>query len=281
MFRRPHYIAFAVILFLALILVSLPERATTRLKLAFGALFLPLFGLAGSTHQLADQAGGALRSKRELLAEIEQLRRENDALRLQTNREAELWEENHRLREAVGWQRQAPGHPRFARVILRDPANWWRTLRIDLGARDGLVPDLPVMTTDGLVGRIHQVMPASAEVVLIGDPNCRVSALVQETLEKAGSPRRHATVVTHGVIVSSASSVLDPTVVDLTFLDRQSAVKPGQRVITSGLGPVFPRGLPIGHVVETSSVGYGLFMEARVKLSADLAHLEHVWVLMP
>ena len=59
---------------------------------------------------------------------------------------------------------------------MRDPANWWRTVQIDLGSRDGIQTNQPVLTAEGLVGRVSSVSYVSSQVVLIGDPNCRVSA---------------------------------------------------------------------------------------------------------
>src|SRR5437867_1103509 len=176
MFRRPQYIAFSIILFLALIFVSLPGRTTTRIKLALSSLFLPMFGLAGSVQNLAEHAEQSVRSKRSFVTELEQLRRENDLLRLQATQDNQIWEENNQLRDAVGWQRQTPWKlkVKMARVILRDPANWWRTIHIDLGQRDGVVTNLPVLTSDGLIGRIKEVGFNSSQVVLIGDADCRV-----------------------------------------------------------------------------------------------------------
>jgi rod shape-determining protein MreC len=58
-------------------------------------------------------------------------------------------------------------------------------------------------------------------------------------------------------------------------------VKPGQKVVTSGLGGIFPKGIPIGQVLDSQSVEFGLYVEARVKLAANLNGLEEIWVLMP
>ncbi len=58
-------------------------------------------------------------------------------------------------------------------------------------------------------------------------------------------------------------------------------MKSGQGVITSGLGGVFPKGIPIGQMVDARPVEFGLYTEARVKLSANLGALEQVWVLFP
>jgi rod shape-determining protein MreC len=150
---------------------------------------------------------------------------------------------------------------------MRDPANWWRTVQIDLGSRDGLRENLPVLTAEGLVGRVSSVGLTRSQVVLMGDPNCHVSALVENPAHDMG--------------IVSASGPLDTSLVDLTYLSGSASLKPGQNVFTSGLGGVFPKGIPVGQVVDSRPVEFGLYTEARVKLSANLGALEQVWVLFP
>ena len=151
--------------------------------------------------------------------------------------------------------------------MLRDPANWWRTVQIDLGSRDGLRENLPVITATGLVGRVSSVSLTRAQVILVGDPNCRVSALVENPARDMG--------------VLLAGGTLDTSLVELTYLASSANLKPGQNVITSGLGGIFPKGIPIGQIVDSRSVEYGLYTDARVKLNANLGSLEQVWVLFP
>jgi rod shape-determining protein MreC len=271
MLKRPHYIALSAVVFLALGVLNLPARTATQFKLALGSLFLPLFGLASSVHSLSEQAGNSLTPRRALLSELESLRRENSQFRAREVQVAEIFRENDRLRQALRLQQKIPFKLQFARVIMRDPANWWRTVQIDVGQRDGIVTDLPVLTLDGLlVGRIAQSGARTARVALVGDPDCRVSAVVQD-----GAARDY------GVVASGSASVLDGSLVDLTYVNRPTASKPGQRVLTSGLGGIFPQGILIGHIVDTNSVGFGLYMEARVKLGANLDSLEEVWVVLP
>src|SRR5258706_505406 len=83
----------------------------------------------------------------------------------------ELERENERLRGLLGFQKTSPSKLKAAHIIARDPANWWRNVRIDLGKRDGVRVDLPVRTAEGLVGRVSEVSETSARVVLLGDPN--------------------------------------------------------------------------------------------------------------
>ena len=82
-----------------------------------------------------------------------------------------------------------------------------------------------------------------------------------------------------GVVV--ASGPLDTSLVNLTYLASSANLKAGQNVVTSGLGGVFPKGIPIGQIVDSRSVEYGLYTEAQVKLNANLGSLEQVWVLFP
>jgi rod shape-determining protein MreC len=265
MLRRPHYIALGIVVAATLILLNLPSATATRLKLSIGSLFVPLFGLASSSQQLSGKAGDALVTRGELLRQNEALLRENQQLRLQMQQGAEAARENARLRQLLGWQQRQSWKLKLANVVLREPANWWRSVQIDLGSRDGVRPNLPVLTTDGLVGRIASVSLTRSQVVLLGDLNCRVSALVENESRDAG--------------VLGASGPLDRSLVELDYLARTANLKPGQNVVTSGLGGVFPKGIPIGKVVDAQSVDYGLRVEARVKLAAKLSALEEVWVL--
>jgi len=268
MLKRPHHVAFLAVLLGTVVLLNLPDRAAARAKLAVGSLFIPLFGVVGSAGTFVREAQGALSSRKSVAADTARLAAENRLLRLQLAQATAALAENDRLRQLLGWQRQLPWKSRAARVIARDPENWWRTLRIDAGSRDGLRNELPVLGPDGLIGRTGDVGLASAQVVLVGDPKCRVSVLIRETGE-------------NGIISALSTGVLDHRLVDLTHLPRHSLLKPGQTVITSGLGGVFPAGIPVGTVVDSRTVGYGLMTEARVKLGVDTARLNEVMVLVP
>ncbi|HEY5345477.1 MAG TPA: rod shape-determining protein MreC [Verrucomicrobiae bacterium] len=267
MFKQKNYLALGAVVFVAIILLSLPTRATSRLKLAVGSWFLPLFGLAGAAQQLPADLADSVLSRRELLHQVDNLRRENQQLKSQAVQTAAIARENDQLRTLFNWQRQSKWQLKLANVVMRDPANWWRTVQIDLGTRDGLRENLPVITDAGLVGRVSSVSTTRAQVVLVGDPNCRVSATVENVSRDMG--------------VLIAGGTLDTSLVELTYLASSANLKPGQSVITSGLGGIFPPGIPIGQVVDSRSVEYGLYTDARVKLNANLGSLEQVWVLFP
>ena len=259
--KTRQYVAGSVLLTVALLLL-LPDSTRGRLKVAIGSLFLPLFGLSQSAQAVVVKTGRILSNGDDRqsmggleLAESIQLR--------------EVLAENQRLSRKLGWKRNIRWSVKAARVVGRDPANWWRTLHINLGVRDDLHPNQTVLSSDGaLVGRTGEVGPARSQVVLASDPNCRFAALIRDTRNQAG-------------IVSPRAFDPDPRMVLLTYLPTDIQVKPGQLVVTSGLGRMVPKEIPVGRVIDSRLSHDGLHLEAKVKLQADLNTLEEVWVIYP
>jgi rod shape-determining protein MreC len=268
MFKRPHYIALGLVGLLTLVLLNLPHQTASQIKLAIGSLFLPLFGLSKSTQQLVSEAGDALTPRSELIKKNEELRLANRQWQLRSAQVEAVMHENDQLRQMVGWQRQSPWKVKAAKVIARDPANWWQVVQIDLGSRDGLKTDMPVLAPTGcLIGRISAVSLTRAQVALIGNSNCRVGAKVND--KESG-------------VITGGAGPLNSTLVTLSYLSSGSTLKPGQAVKTSGVsGGVYPAGISIGQVAENPRpVEFGLYMEARVKLAADLNSIDEVWVMV-
>ncbi len=268
MLKRPHFIALGLVGLLALIVLNLPHQTANQIKLAISSLFLPLFGLSRSSQQLTKEAGDAATSRGELLRQNQELRHTNQVLRLYAAQADAVLRENDRLRDLLGWQRQSPWKDRLrpARIIARDPANWWQNVQIDLGSRDGMKTDLPVLTPSGeLIGRVATVSLTRSEVLLIDNADCKVSASVGTNSES-------------GIIVGGASS-WDHTLVTLSYLSGSGNLKPGQPVITSGIG-VFPGGIRVGQLAEEPHMTDLGYAEVTVKLWADPGALDEVWVLM-
>lgn len=265
---RQHFLPLGIVILLTLVLMKLPGRTAVQFKLAVSGLFLPLFGLTASAKELAGEGVDALIVPRsELSRQIQALRRENDELRIQLSQTAGVYAENERLRHTLTLTNRARLKLKLAQVVGRDPANWWRSVRIDAGIRDGITTNAPVLTPEGLVGRVSQVGYAQSEVVLLGDPDCRVGAFIEETGD-------------HGVISPDSASPLDNIIVDLNYLSHTSRLRAGQRVVTSGLGGVFPKNVCIGHIVDFRSVDFGLYTGARVRVAAQLNALQEVWVML-
>ena len=270
MLNRPHYIALGVVVLLTIVLLKLPTRAKANLKLAISGLFLPAYALAGSSEDLAVRSSYALLSRDELIRQLQEQQKTNQLWQIYTRRAEEWKRENDRLRDALGLQRQYPWKLKPARVVGRDPANWWKSITLDRGSRDGVALNSPVLSGDGLVGRIAEVGVTQSRVVLVGDPDCRVSVLVGDEKNRE-----------QGMIAPVSSSPLDNSLVDLSYLSRNSKLAAGQPVVTSGSGGVFPKGIVVGQIAAFRDVGFGLYKEAQVRLAVKMNRLEEVFVIMP
>lgn len=268
MLKRPQYIALGLVVIMTVAILNLPSQTAARLKVGLGSLFLPLFGLTTASQRMIDKTGDSLTPRGELLRQNETYRQENQRLRLELQEAENVRRENEKLRQLLAFQQRTRLKVKSARVVLSEPANWWRTVQIDLGARDGVSNNLPVLSPEGyLVGRIFSTSLTKSQVVLVGDPKCKVAARVENSTGDTG--------------IIGASGPLDTGYVEMGFLSRNANLKPGQVVKTSGKGGFFPENITIGAIVDTRSAEYGLSSVARVKLAANLSALEEVWVRFP
>ncbi len=195
------------------------------------------------------------------------LRRENRELRQQNEQlrigQAQLGEEaaqGRRLQALLDFKQRLAIQTVAAQVIGSSGTEQSRVLYIDRGARAGLKPDMAVITPDGVVGKVRDVFPFMAQVLVLNDSSSGVGALLEKSR-------------LHGVVkgTSTGDLILDHVMVD-------EKVEPGDRIITSGGDRVYPKGLPIGTVAQVSP-GSDLFLNIRLKPAADLNRLEEVLVV--
>jgi rod shape-determining protein MreC len=157
-----------------------------------------------------------------------------------------------------------------ARVIGRSPTVWYSTVTIDKGTGDGVRIDSPVVAADGLAGRITQTTPNTAQVTLITDADSSVTGRVQ--------PGNGTGVV--------EPDVGNPRDLQLNFVERGEDINEGDMVVTAGfstgdLGSVFPPGIPIGNVTESSLEEQQAYQRVHLKPFADLRDMDFVRVLVP
>ncbi|MDP7051761.1 MAG: rod shape-determining protein MreC [Verrucomicrobiota bacterium] len=269
-FYRSQQTAVGAVLLTVFLLLALPETVRARLKSAIGGLFLPVIGIS-TTGQAALQSLGQLGvSEPESFPLNQALGQAAD----EPQSLPDLQMENFKLREEVNqfakakeWEQRIPWKSKLVQVVGRDSFNWWRRIKINMGANKEIRLNQPVVSVRGeLVGRISEVGPLTSWVLLVGDPNCRFAALLKESRNQGG-------------IVSPRQYTANPRMVDLTYLPNDVEVRPGQAVVTSGLGGGFPKEIPVGRVVDSWVSKDGLYTEARVRVHADLNQLESVRVL--
>ena len=167
-----------------------------------------------------------------------------------------------------------PSYPGFrsehARVVRRDFSGWWQRLTIRKGQNFGLTVGAPVVFSGGVVGRVSEVFAYTATVDLISSQTVRLAAVVEVDNRPSSYPG--GLNPTYG----SAGGVLEFVPLDI-FASAQST----KRLVTSGLGGVYPPGLTIGSVIKVETSTDGLFKPGEVKLDDRLAALTEVTVLIP
>jgi len=197
------------------------------------------------------------------------VREENTVLHARID---QLQEENLQLREAlvasgnldrIVEMRSGFETPmRAAEVVGQDLSIWFRSVLLDRGQAAGIYSGMPVITTGGLVGLVTATSPHAAKVMLLQDRQSAIDGIVQRS-------RARGIVHGHGD---------GPLVFELVV--QGDDVRPGDVVISSGLGGVYPKGLRIGEVIEVSDPGGGLLRQARLSPAVDFGGLEQVFVLL-
>jgi rod shape-determining protein MreC len=264
MARRPLPRWLVLGLLLAAVALVVVQGAGARAEGLGTRLLVPLQGALTSAIGGAVGTVATIQQARALREQNVAYREEIDRLQAEMVGLRELELENQDLRNLLGLRQQAPpGEMIAVRVVARDPLPFAQVLVIDGGTEQGLREDLPVLTWRGLVGRVIEVQPTSARVLLVTDANSSISGRIQ-------NPDSRAT----GVIRGRNDQWLL-----MQYLPQQEQVETGDLVITSGLGGVFPAGLPIGKIAQVRRRDQDLFQEALVEPVARLAHLERLYVL--
>ena len=187
------------------------------------------------------------------------LRGENEQLRVQAMQVGETRGENARLRRLLVLRDRLPLATVAGEVIGREAGGWVRSLTVNRGRGDGIAQQTPVIVPDGLVGRVVQVHRGAAVIQLLNDPASTVGAVVQRTR-------------TAGLVEGDAGGT-----VRFKFMARDGAsVAAGDLVVTSGLGTLFPKGLPVGRVVRVEDKGSALFHFAVLAPAVDFSRVEEV-----
>ncbi len=198
-------------------------------------------------------------SKQLKIAEIELVKLSSEIKYLKT-----LEKENIQLRSALNFKERTPFSVIAAKIIRRKPSNWWETAHIDRGKDHGISPMLAVIAAEGLVGKVDRPDNETSTVILLTDEACQVSAQVDGTHE-------------FGILSGQRAQNGDNPMLRLRYLSRDSNVKVGQNVITTGKGQLFQKGIALGSIVDVTRGA--LYTEAQVKPAVNFTDLETVFVL--
>jgi rod shape-determining protein MreC len=248
-------------------------QGSNGLQRGVSTIFSPVQGVADRALKPARDLVDWFDKTFEARGENSRLKSELARSREQAVAGQEAMQENAELRKLVALDRgpvlaASAYEPVTARVIARSPTVWRSNASIDAGSGDGVHVDDPVISGDGLVGRIAAVEPNSSQVMLLTDHESAVSAKV----------------VPAGVQGVVKPEVGDPEHLILDFIDATKLVHGGQTVVTAGwraqgLASLFPPGLPLGEVTKASIVDQEAKEQADVRPFADIGNLDLVQVL--
>ncbi len=254
------------LLALLLAVLNLPPAASQSVKNLVRETIAPLQESMTALLRSLREGVTSVRGLGGLVEENKRLSQEVVRLLAQQRENKVLQRENEDLRRQLGFVARAAEDLVAGEVISRSRDGWWSTLRINKGASDGLKPEQAVISMDGLVGKTVSVSERTADVLLLSDPTCRVAAQILRT----GS---------FGLVAGRGPSWEGEVVCRMEFINKNVPIVPGDEVISSGLGGVFPKGLLIGYVDRVYTDRTGLYQYADIISQADLGLLQYVFAV--
>lgn len=255
------------------VLLTLTYQGSDGLQRGVSAVFSPVQSVADRALKPARDLVDWFDETFDAKGENSRLKSQLVTVRKQAVAGQEALQENAQLRKLVELDRgPVLAYSAYeivtGRVIARSPTVWRSSVTIDLGSGDGVHVDDPVISGDGLVGRISSIDPGSSQVMLLTDHASAVSAKVVPT----------------GVQGVIKPEVGNPEDLILDFIDSTREIHGGQAVVTAGwraqgLASHFPPGLPVGEVTKASIVEQEANQQVDVRPYADLRNLDLVQVL--
>lgn len=205
----------------------------------------------------------------QILAETESIHRKNKQLEQEN---LELQNENAILKEKLSAYDRIAKMAQFkeyynyemipAQVIGREPDNWFHSVTIDMGSKEGIEVDMGAATHKGLVGKVIQVEKNTSEILLLIDQGCSVGAMVQRSREV-------------GVVKGS----IDSSYCYLDYVAHDADVQENDIIVTSGMGSTIPKGIVIGRVAVIRKEKHDLFQRILIKPEVDFNKLEEVYMV--
>ena len=261
--------------FLTLALVALgwllvPVAVKTFTRASFFELQAPLTVAASYARDLQDYWTLRLHSNSELIDAGRDLARLNASYEEAVQQNLSLQAEIARLEELLKLPAYANYRSEHARVVRRDFSGWWQRLVIRKGRNFGVTVGAPVIFAGGVVGRVSEVYAYTATVELISDPSVRLAAVV----EGENQP-----ISFQGGVNTSFDA--PKGVIEFVPLSVYASPTMPKRLVTSGLGGVFPPGLNLGTIIKVEPSLDGLYKTGEVQLDPRLSALTEVTVLVP
>lgn len=264
--RYRRTLVLSTALLLAFVLMTLQVRSGNSVALFAKQILLtsisPFLRVAAKSFDITATVWNEYVDLRRVRRDNQLLKEEVRQLRTEVGELRETALEHARLSHLLQLGNRVGTEAIVARVIGKDTTNWFRTILINAGADRGIQRHMTVVTREGLVGRVVDVAALASRVQLITDPESAVGVLIERSR-------------TIGVAAGSQGGVIQ-----IKYLPLMADVAVDDRIITSGMGGIFPKGIPVGKVVRSSRPRNGtLFQLIEAQPHADFSRLEEVLVL--
>lgn len=175
----------------------------------------------------------------------------------------EMRKENMRLKRLLSFSEEMSHQKVMAQVVGWDSANEFKVIRLNKGTRHGIQAMAPVVTDHGLVGYVYRATENYSDVLTILDQNNRVDIVVERTR-------------THGIVEGVFNFKCA-----LKYVMRNESVEVGDKLITAGVGGIYPKGIKVGMITDISKENFGMTLSIEVVPSVDFDKLEEVLVMIP
>lgn len=248
-----------------LLLFLLPDGCTARVKGLFKNLITPLQSSLLQGGRSLKAGADSVRGFGGLAEENHRLYEEVVKLQAEARLTRNVSEENLKLRQLLAFHDRYANQLIPAEVAARSINGWWQSVRLAKGTRNGITQDRAVISPDGLIGKTADVSAHTTDVLLLSDPACKVSARVSRT----GS---------FGLVTGQGVNSKGYPVARMQFIHKDTPVRVGDEVVTSGLGGVFPRDILIGYIEAVSMEEAGLYQVADILPQAVINLTDVVFV---
>ena len=205
----------------------------------------------------------AIRELKNLRQEVNRLQLENQQIHLELSNHKSLEADVARLESVLQIKSKFPHKAKIARIIAHDPSTWNNSFIVDVGAEDGVVVDSPVISEQGIVGRVVEATPRNSRVLLITDSDSSVAGI---------DDRSRVT----GIVLGTGRNALK-----YGYVNANEDVQKDDLLVSSGLGGIFPKGYVLGSVLKKTPSENGLYIDIEVAPAVDFAALDYVFILPP
>jgi len=229
------------------------------------------YSLGNFFYSLSFNSKKSLSDTIKIIIQAKKIKKENELLKRKLNqliiRQKNYYQEieiaNQRLRKLINLKKRTPYDLLPAKVLAYSPQDFFKVIYINKGKEEGVLRDMGVVNTEGLVGKVVEVYPEQAKVMLIIDKRSKIGVRVQRTRDI-------------GILQGTGN----PEICNLDYILTKAEVKVKDAVVTSGLGGIFPEGILVGYISSVEKKPNYIFQKIKVKPAVDFGKLEELFLIV-